>query len=138
VVSHRLLTLEGDPNDGSALDMWAHKVTLQVNGGGSVVPVGVKRTYASFPSTGTVRRWRLITDAVSSTQVRVLKASTGQFPTFHECSGVTHRPTVTAGRLAESEDLTGWDRQVEQGDVFDFEVLSNTAASHIIVELWIA
>jgi hypothetical protein len=40
--------------------------------------------------------------------------------------------------LAESEDLTGWDRQVEQGDVFDFEVLSNTAASHIIVELWIA
>lgn len=111
---------------------------LELSGGGSflatfvvgntsAITTGVKKAYWTVPATGTITKWKIMTDLSSSTSIQVLKAST--LPTFSALGTATMSAAYTA------TGIPSW--AVTAGDILDIEVLSNNNATKLVVELTI-
>lgn len=99
-----------------------------------IVTTGEKRASIVSPVSGTITRWRLLTDVDSDTVVNVWKAA-GDRPTVSGNITPSNPPTLTGASVATSATLTGWTTAVSAGDVFVLNVVSNSAAKNITVVL---
>lgn len=106
----------------------SNKMTFVVgSSSGVAVSPGAKNTYGTRFGDGTITQWTLMTDKVTDVSVRILKATA--FPVF--------APILTMTMLGDTYETAAASIPLEDLDVLDFEVVSNTAASKITVELLI-
>jgi hypothetical protein len=97
-----------------------------------IITAGEKRASIVCPISGTITRWRLLSDVATNAVVSIWKAN-GARPTVSGIITGTAKPTLAAAQVASSTALTGWTIAVTAGDVFVVSVDSNTAAKFLSV-----
>ncbi len=109
------------------------RLELGVNGAGGPVTTGAKGR-KTFSISGTIVRWRLVSDVATTTTLDIWKAN-GAIPTNANSITGSAKPSLTAAELSTSTTLTGWTTAVTAGDVFILEVESNDLAQYLFLEL---
>lgn len=110
------------------LEYVSNKMTFVVgSNSGAPVGVGIKNTYGTRFGDGIITRWTLMTNVVTDLSVNILRSIA--FPVFSpilnaSMTGNDYATGVVAIPLANM-------------DILNFEVVSNTAASKITMELLI-
>ena len=89
--------------------------------------------------TGLIESWTIISEDEGYLEVDIQKCNYDTFPNFVSICG-NERPklgvlNVTPGRKNKDEDLTTWVKQVNAGDIFQFEVIYSVNISRFVVSL---
>jgi hypothetical protein len=84
----------------------------------------------------TITGWALMADQTGSLIVDVWKQALGSYPptVANSITGASP-PTISAGLKGSSTTLTGWTTNVNGGDVFRFNVNSNSAITRCTIAL---
>lgn len=101
------------------------------------ITTGVKKAYVTIPRSGTLSQWRVTSDVSTTSVLKILHSTLATYPTFTEVSDSGARPSLTTDLIEESSTLTGWTMAVAAGDILDVEVISNSAATRLVIDLWI-
>ena len=99
-------------------------VTFIIDGGGAAIETGEKG-YLEIPFDATVEEWRLLAGTVGDITIDVWKDSYSNFPPSNADAmpGAGNEPSITAGRKAESTDLSAWtETDISKGDILAFNV----------------
>lgn len=107
------------------------------NGEGSTTAIttGIKYTTTVIADKGsTITGWKIFCNPSSSLTLDVLKANKSKPTATNSITG-SAAPSITNNQYAESTTLTGWTTSVVAGDILVLNVVSNTAASYIQLEL---
>lgn len=89
--------------------------------------------------TGLIESWTVVSEDEGYLEVDIQKCNYDTFPNFVSICG-SERPrlgtlNVSPGRKNKDEDLTTWDKQVNAGDIFQFEVIYSVNISRFVVSL---
>lgn len=89
--------------------------------------------------TGTIDSWTVISDTEGNLEVDIKKCSYNNFPNFVSIVG-TEPPKLgilnqSTQRKNKDENLTTWQRQVNAGDIFQFEVVYSVNITRFVISL---
>ena len=99
-----------------------------------IINTGEKRASVVCPVSGTINRWRLVSDVSTSAVVSVWKAN-GARPTIANIITGSAKPTLSSALVATSTILTGWTTSVVSGDIFVISIDSNSSAKNLSIVL---
>ena len=100
----------------------------------AILTVGSKpqaRVVSNF--SGKIKRWTVLSDVNATAIIDVLKSTDGSTPIASIAASA--KPSISNQITNESEILTGWDVDVEKGDIFQMEIESNNAAKYLAVQI---
>lgn len=104
-------------------------------GSTTAITTGIKYTTAVIADkASTITGWKIFCNPSSSISLEVLKANKSQPNSGNSIIG-SAAPSITANQYNESTTLTGWTTSVLEGDILILNVVSNTAATYIQLEL---
>ena len=109
---------------------------ITIDGSNSVITSGNKG-YLTIPYGGVITGWQIISDQVGSCSIDVWKASTGNIPTVIDTIVGTEKPILSTQQIASDLSLTSWVTSVAIGDVFAFNVDSNSIITRINLSIFI-
>jgi hypothetical protein len=119
---------------GGSVSGLVRTIGITIDGAGGEISTGVKG-YVRVPFAGTITKWTLLsTDDIGSPvpqtgsiEIDVWKTTFASYPpTDSDSITASAPPTLTSAQADEDETLTGWDLDVDEGDVFGFNVVSVT------------
>lgn len=111
-------------------------IPLSIDGGGSVITVGVKGE-VTIPFAATVTGWRIKSPKeAGSIVVTVSRASYVDYPTFTAISG-TEKPTLSAAQKNEDRSLTTWTTALNADDELQISVDSATTTTLVNLTLFL-
>jgi len=89
--------------------------------------------------TGTIECWTLISDTIGNLELDIKKCSYNNFPNFSSIVG-TEPPKLgvlnsSTQRKNKDENLTTWQKQVNAGDIFQFEVIYSVNITRFVISL---
>ena len=131
-VSGSLLVNGSSPGGGS----FASRFIIH-NGEGSstAITTGIKYTTSVIADkNSTITGWKLFCNPSSSITLDVIKSNRNKPTSANSITG-SAAPYITNDQYSESTTLTGWTTSVLEGDILVLNVVSNTAASYIQLEL---
>lgn len=104
---------------------------------GAVISTGVKKLWRRAEHNVILTGWRILSDGSVTCTIRPIAAAYSSFPPVSGTSvvGAGTAPSLSAAAKNESTTLTSWDTSWIEGDIFDVEVVSNSDATWLIVEL---
>lgn len=103
-------------------------------GGGSAITTSAKPVAIPIDFDARVVSWEVLADQTGSIVVDVKKATYSGFPTTSSIAG-TDKPTLSSARKNTSSALTGWTKDLTDGDVLEFSVSSATTVELVTVKL---
>jgi hypothetical protein len=110
-------------------------VPVVFDGLGSVLTTGVKGD-VPIHFDALIVRWRLLADRAGGLVVDVWKTNYAGFPpTVGNTIAGSDLPTLAGAAKAESTALTGWNREVNAGDVLRFNIDSVSAIQRATLTL---
>lgn len=110
-------------------------ITVQFDGGSSPITNGVKG-YVPVDFSGTIIGWTLVGDQSGSMVVDVWKDTyTNYPPTVADTITASAKPTISTSLKGKSSTLTGWTTSFAAGDVFGFNIDSNSAIKFATLSL---
>lgn len=110
-------------------------ITVQFDGGSSPITNGVKG-YVPVDFSGTIIGWTLVGDQSGSMVVDVWKDTyTNYPPTVADTITASAKPTISTSLKGKSSTLTGWTTSFSAGDVFGFNIDSNSAIKFATLSL---
>jgi hypothetical protein len=110
------------------------EISCTVDGGGVLIPVGLKASRPPFPYNARILSWSIMTDQVTNLTWDVWKAN-GAIPVVANSITAAAKPSVAAARFGSSSVLTGWTTLVAPGDIFAFNLDVNSAATWVTLIL---
>ena len=120
---------------GSIYALKNEKTLTFAVGDSTAITTGAKtKTRIFCPYTGTIVRWKLITDQSATVTLDVWKAA-GAIPTNANTITASAKPSTTAVEFNSSSTLTGWTTSVTEGDILELEVEANDNAEYISLML---
>lgn len=117
----------GDPNP-------VKELTITFDNAGSVLPTGQVNINYVIPYDATITGWSITGSPSGSISVDVWK-SYQSIPTIANTITGTNYITITSGQLNQSNNLTGWNTSVRQGDIFEFNINSATTITRACLVL---
>lgn len=131
----RLITLEADGSKGTMTQK--NSITLGVSSN-VVITTGSKiQARIISPYTGVIKKWRILSDLNTNAVVDIWKSTTGTTPTNANTITGTDKPTLVAQQTNSSILLTGWTTAINEGDLLQLEVESNSASKTLTIQLTI-
>jgi len=97
-----------------------------IDGGNAAIAAGQKG-HIEVPFDAVVTEWRLLAGTVGSIEVDVWKDTYSNFPPTSADSmpGAGNLPSISAGRKAESTNLSAWTTtSISKGDIIAFNISS--------------
>lgn len=120
---------------GSIYTLKNEKTLTFAVGDSSPVSTGAKtKTRIVCPYTGTIVRWKLITDQSASVTLDVWKDASA-IPTNANTITASAKPSTSGTEFNSSSTLTGWTTSVTEGDILELEVEANDNAEYIALML---
>lgn len=109
--------------------------TLQfiIDGGGATITTGSKGVLV-VPFKCTVVGWTILSKTTGSIVVDINKSDYAGFDTLSSIAG-TEKPTLSAAKKNQDNDLDTWTADLEKGDILEFEVDSVTTVDRVTVVL---
>ena len=106
-----------------------------IDGGGAEITLGEKG-HIRAPFSGTIRSVSLFADQIGSIEVDIWKTDLAGFPPA-VANSITggHPPAITNAQDSEDTVLSGWDRTVNEGDIFAFNVDSVSTIQRVTISL---
>ncbi len=106
-----------------------------IDGSGAEITLGEKG-HIRAPFSGIIRSVSLFADQIGSIEVDIWKTDLAGFPPI-VANSITggHPPSITDDQDSEDTVLTGWERTVNEGDVFAFHVDSISAIQRVTISL---
>jgi len=110
-------------------------IVVQFNGGGAAIATGVGG-YLPVDFDGEIIGWTLVGDQSGSMVVDVWKDTYANYPpTVGDSIAASAKPTISAAIKGQSSTLTGWTTTFSAGDVFGFNIDSNSAIKFATLSL---
>lgn len=109
-------------------------VGIVIDGGGSVISTGVKKSVITMNGSGTFTGWNIIADQTGSIVVDVKKSDYASFPTTTSIAG-TEKPTLVSARKNQDLSLTTWTTAYVDGDKIEFNVESCFTITAVTITL---
>jgi len=109
-------------------------IALAINDATAITTGGKTRTRVIAPFSGTIKRWKLISDQSTTSTIDIWKAA-GAIPTNANTITASAKPALSAAELNSSSTLTGWTTSVTEGDVLMMEVEANDNALYLNLQL---
>ena len=104
-------------------------IGITIDGAGSAITTGDKGSI-SIPYNATLSDVTMIADISGVCIVDILKSNYTSYPTSSSiCS--TSLPTISAAIKSIDSNLTGWDVNIQSGDVLNFQVLSASSITKL-------
>ncbi len=106
-----------------------------IDGAGAEITLGEKG-HIRAPFSGTIQSVSLFADQIGSIEVDIWKTDLAGFPPT-VANSVTggHPPAITGDQDSEDTVLTGWERTVNEGDIFAFNVDSISTIQRVTISL---
>lgn len=128
-IEARVTDLEAITRDGV--------IGFTIDGGGSVITTGLKG-FVPVPDTCRIKAWRVVADQVGSIAIDVWKDSFANFPpTDADSIAAASLPTLSNAQKAEDIILTGWSKDLVEGDWLAFNVDSASTVTRVTVALFV-
>jgi hypothetical protein len=129
------LTLNGSSITGGGGSFASRFIIHNGEGSTTAITPGIKYTTSVVADkASTITGWKLFCNPSSSLTLDVLKANKSKPIGSNSITG-SAAPTITNNQYTESSTLTGWTTSVSAGDILVLNVVSNTLASYIQLEL---
>ena len=110
-------------------------VGITVDGGGSALTTGLKGFYR-VPFSGTITGYSLQSDITGSVVFDVWKAN-DSIPDNGDSITASVQPTLSSAQYVDSTTLTGWNIDVNAGDVIGFNIDSASTLTRVTLQLYI-
>jgi hypothetical protein len=110
-------------------------VGITIDGGGSVITTGVKGYYRC-PYAGTIKSVTLLADQPGDCVIDIWKDIYANAPpTNADSITASALPTLSGAQKSEDITLTGWDTQINAGDVLAYNVVSAVTITRVTLQL---
>lgn len=120
---------------GDSLGDVFKNVVCVFNGGGTALVAGLQAE-VQFWDGGTIVGWTLLADVSGSAVVDVWKDTYANYPpVVGDTITAAALPTITTATNNQSTTLTGWTTAVVAGDIFKFNLNSNTTITRLTLIL---
>jgi hypothetical protein len=114
-------------------------IQLDLDGDGSVLPVGVLIGQLRVPYNCTITGWEIAANESGSIVIDIWKDTFANFPpTNGDSITASAKPTLTASQTASSTTLTGWVTSLNAGDYLRVEIESVAAITNATLILTVA
>lgn len=130
---------KGDPGPTGPPGDESGTIEFVIDGGGQAISTGMKG-YLEVPMNCAVERATLLADRSGSIVVDVFKCSYSDFlPGTHPVAGdkitASAPPTISAGVKSRDTTLSGWSKNLSEGDVLGFNVNSASTIQRVTLSL---
>lgn len=131
------LAFTGVPGIDLTTAQKTRNITVDINGGGSVIATGLKG-YLRIPVACTIIDWTILAQdgLTGSIVIDIWLDTYANFPpTVADTITAAAKPTVTTNIKDTSSTLTGWTTAIPAGSVLGFNVDSVTTFQHVSLQL---
>ena len=129
------LSLNGVAITGGGGSFASRFIIHNGEGSSTAITTGIKYTTTIIADkASTITGWKIFCNPSSSLTLDVLKSNKTKPTAINSITG-SAAPSVTSNQYNESTTLTGWTTSVIAGDILVLNVVANTAASYIQLEL---
>lgn len=122
-------------NGGGNVTFASRFIIHNGEGSSTALTTGIKYTTTVIADKeSTITGWKIFCNPSSSITLDILKANKIKPTSANSITG-SAAPTITNNQYAESTTLTGWTTSIIAGDILVLNIVSNTSASYIQLEL---
>lgn len=113
-------------------------LVFKIDGGGSAIATGSAGYLGPIDLAGTLNSVTIVSDTSTSTVVDIKKSAAPTYPatsitTSSICASA--KPTLSSKVAAQDTTLTGWTTAIAVGDILEYNVDSNSAATKLTITL---
>ena len=117
----------GDPNP-------VKELTLTFDNGASVLPTGQANIFYTCPYDATITGWAITGSPSGSVAIDVWKAYQS-IPTISNTISGGNYIILSSSQINGSNNLTGWNQSVRNGDIFEFNINSAATLTRAVLVL---
>jgi hypothetical protein len=114
----------------------SREIKITIDGDGAVITTGVKPSYFTVATAGTISAWYISGTPSGSIVVDIIKAA-GAIPVAGDSmTGGTDRPSLTSATVNSDTNITGWTtRTLTAGDVLGVNIISASTVTNVVITL---